>query len=85
MTEYFPYKDRIDRHKHRYVEAYKHGLDTIDDWLSAGQIVIHTHLVGKHYGMYVRLGVALSIGVSLTVVATVFKPPLECLPNPVMM
>ena len=36
MTEYFPYKDRIDRHKHRYVEAYKHGLDTIDDWLSAG-------------------------------------------------
>ena len=33
---YFAYKQRIERYKDRYTKAYKLGLDTISDWLSAG-------------------------------------------------
>ena len=33
---YFAYKLRIDKYKDRYTEAYRLGLDTISDWLSAG-------------------------------------------------
>lgn len=36
MKLYFPYKERISRHKDRYIKAYQLGLETIGDWLEAG-------------------------------------------------